>query len=184
MSPQLILRVHADARLGLGHVARALAVEEAWRALGGSALIAVSGDARARRVGSGRHPFLDQDLPCAALDLGEALDAPLRAGVEGGVVLVDQWDTTAAQLQALRPRKVALMEDDTDAHEAADLLFQPFLEGASWPEHPVKTVDGEKRRPYEERRGACQVRLGARFAVVSPIAQGLRPRREPNAVLS
>lgn len=184
MSPQLILRVHADARLGLGHVARALAVEEAWRALGGSALIAVSGDARARRVGSGRHPFLDQDLPCAALDLGEALDAPLPAGVEGGVVLVDQWDTTAAQLQALRPRKVALMEDDTDAHEAADLLFQPFLEGASWPEHPVKTVDGEKRRPYEERRGGCQVRLGARFAVVSPIAQGLRPRREPNAVLS
>ena len=31
MSPLLILRVHADLRLGLGHVARALALEEAWR---------------------------------------------------------------------------------------------------------------------------------------------------------
>jgi len=24
---------------------------------------------------------------------------------------------------------VAVLEDDTDAHETADLLFQPFLEG-------------------------------------------------------
>lgn len=184
MSPQLILRVHADARLGLGHVARALAVEEAWRALGGSALIAVSGDARARRVGSGRHPFLDEALPCGALDLGEDLHAPLPATAKGEIVLVDQWDATPAQLQALRPRKVALMEDESEAHEAADLLFQPFLEGASWPEHPIKAMGGEKRRPYEEQRGGCKVRLGARFAVVSPAAQSLRPKREPLAVLA
>ena len=184
MSPQLILRVHADARLGLGHVARALAIEEAWRALGGAALIAVSGDARARRVGGGKHPFLDEPLPCEALDLGEDLHAPLPAAVKGEAILVDQWDATAAQLQALRPRKVALMEDEGEAHEAADLFFQPFLEGASWPEHPVKVVDGEKRRPFEQQRGPCKVRLGARFAVVSPIAQGLRPKREPNAVLA
>ncbi|MBS1766638.1 MAG: hypothetical protein JST05_04435 [Acidobacteria bacterium] len=184
MSPQLILRVHADARLGLGHVARALAVEEAWRALGGTALIAVSGDERARRVGGGKHPFLDEPLPCGALDLGEDLHAALPATAKGDLVLVDQWDTTAAQLQGYRPRKVALMEDESEAFEAADLLFQPFLEGASWPEHPVKTVDGEKRRPFEEQRGGCKVRLGARFAVVSPIAQSLRPKREPNAVLA
>jgi spore coat polysaccharide biosynthesis predicted glycosyltransferase SpsG len=184
MSPQLILRVHADARLGLGHVARALAIEEAWRALGGTALLAVSGDARARRVGSGRHPFLDEALPCPAVDLGEDLHAPLPASAQGEVVLVDQWDTTAAQLDALRPRKVALMEDDGEAHERADLLFQPFLEGVTWAEHPVKTVEGEKRRPYEDRRGPCRVVLGARFAVVGKIAQKLRPQREPDAALS
>ena len=170
--------------MGLGHVARALAIEEAWRALGGMALIAVSGDARARRVGSGRHPFLDEALPCPALDLGEDLHAPLPASIKGEVVLVDQWDATAAQLDALRPRKVALMEDEGEVHEHADLLFQPFLEGVSWAEHPVKTVDGEKRRPYEDRRGACRTVLGARFAVVGKIAQKLRPQREPDTGLS
>jgi spore coat polysaccharide biosynthesis predicted glycosyltransferase SpsG len=179
MSPQLILRVHADARLGLGHVARALAIEEAWRALGGSALLAVIGDARARRVGSGRHPILDEALPCPALDLGEALHAPLPASAKGDLVLVDQWDTTADFLQALRPRKVAVMEDDTEAHEAADLLFQPFLEGCAWPEHPVRTVDGEKRRPFETRHGACRVLLGSRFVVVGRHALEMRPKREP-----
>ncbi len=184
MSRQLILRVHADARLGLGHVARALAIEEAWRALGGTALIAVSGDSRARRVGSGRHPLLDEALPCPALDLGEDLHAPLPASAQGDVVLVDQWDITVAQLEALRPRKVAVMEDDGDTHEHADLLFQPFLEGVNWPEHPVKTVDGEKRRPYEDRRGRCRAVLGARFAVVGKVAQKLRPQREPDAALT
>ena len=170
--------------MGLGHVARALAVEEAWRALGGTALLAVSGDARARGVGAGRHPFLEEALPCAALDLGEDLHAPLPASARGEVVLVDQWDTTATQLEALRPRKVAVMEDDGDTHEHADLLFQPFLEGVSWPELPVKTVDGEKRRPYEDRRGRCRAVLGARFAVVGKVAQKLRPQREPDAALS
>ena len=77
MNPLLILRVHTDLRLGLGHVARALVLQEQWRALGGSACIAVSGDERARRVGAGRHPWLDQDLPCPAVDLGEDLHAPL-----------------------------------------------------------------------------------------------------------
>lgn len=170
--------------MGLGHVARALAIEEAWRALGGAALLAISGDARARRVGSGRHPFLDEALPCPALDLGEDLHAPLPASAKAEVVLVDQWDTTAAQIDALRPRKVAIMEDDGDAHERADLLFQPFLEGVTFPEHPVKTVDGEKRRPFEDRRGACRTLLGARFAVVGKIAQKLRPAREPETGLT
>ena len=170
--------------MGLGHVARALAVEEAWRALGGTALVAVSGDARARRVGSGKHPFLDEALPCAALDLGENLHAPLPASAKGEVVLVDQWDTTAAQLDAFRPRKVALMEDDGEAHERADLFFQPFLEGVSWSDHPVKTVNGEKRHPFEDRRGGCRALLGARFAVVGKIAQKLRPAREPDTGLS
>ena len=184
MSPQLILRVHADARLGLGHVARALAIEEAWRALGGTALLAISGDGRARRVGSGRHPFLDEPLPCEALDLGENLHAPLPASAKGEVVLVDQWDTTPAHIKALRPRKVALMEDDTETYEEADLLIQPFLEGANWGENPIKTLGTEKLRPYEDRRGPCRVLLGARFIVVSPEAQTLRPRREPLTPLS
>ena len=181
MSPLLILRVHADLRLGLGHVARALALQEAWRALGGQACIAVSGDDRARRVGSGSHPFLDQPLPCEAVDLGEHLDAPLSAELQsrGVVVLVDQWDTTAAFLEALRPLKVAVMEDDTDAHEAADLLFQPYLEGVKWPDHPVKVVDGRKLRPFETRHAGCRVVRGSAFIVVDKAAMDLRPRRMP-----
>ena len=181
MSPLLILRVHADRRLGLGHVARALALQGAWRAQGGTACIAVSGDDRARRIGAGQHPFLDQPLPCEARDLGEDLHAPLPQDLKdrAALVLVDQWDTTPAFLHALRPLKVAVMEDDTDAHEAADLLFQPFLEGVVWPDHPVKVVDGRKVRPHETRSGACRVLRGAAFIVVDRTALELRPAREP-----
>jgi spore coat polysaccharide biosynthesis predicted glycosyltransferase SpsG len=181
MSPLLILRVHADLRLGLGHVARALALQEPWRALGGQACIAVSGDDRARRVGGGTHPFFDQALPCEAQYLGEDSHAPLPAELQSraDVVLVDQWDTTAAFLQALRPLKVAVMEDDTDAHESADLLFQPFLEGVRWPDHPVKVVDGRKVRPFETRSGACRVLRGSSFIVVDKVALELRPKRMP-----
>ena len=181
MSPLLILRVHADHRLGLGHVARALAIQAAWQAQGGSACLAVSGDARARRVGGGRHPFLDEPLPCEAVDLGESLDAPLPAALKerADLVLVDQWDTTAAFLQALRPLKVAVMEDDTDAHEVADLLFQPYLEGVTWPDHPVKVVDGRKVRPFEARHGTCRVLRGSPFIVVDRAALDLRPKRMP-----
>ena len=181
MSPLLILRVHADLRLGLGHVARALALQEAWRALGGLACIAVSGDDRARRVGGGSHPFLDQPLPCEAVYLGEELHAPLPEALKAraAIVLVDQWDTTPAFLEALRPLKVAVMEDDTDAHEGADLLFQPFLEGVRWADHPVKVVDGRKVRPFETRSGACRVLRGSHFIVVDKAALELRPKRMP-----
>lgn len=185
MRPHLILRVHADARLGLGHVARALAVAEAWRALAAAhgaeapCLLAVSGDLRARRVGSGRHPFLDQDLPLPVLDLGEDLHAPLPLDQAPAVVLVDQWDAAPGFLHGLRPAKVAVMEDDTDAHEAADLLFQPYLEGVKWPDHPVKSVNGRKVRPYESQHGACRVLRGAGYIAVSPAAMELRPRRHP-----
>jgi spore coat polysaccharide biosynthesis predicted glycosyltransferase SpsG len=181
MSPLLILRVHADLRLGLGHVARALALQEPWRALGGQACIAVSGDDRARRVGGGTHPFFDQPLPCDAQYLGEDIHAPLPTELQSraDVVLVDQWDTTAAFLQALRPLKIAVMEDDTDAHESADLLFQPFLEGVRWPDHPVKVVDGRKVRPFETRSGACRVLRGSSFIVVDKVALELRPKRMP-----
>ncbi len=181
MSPLLILRVHADLRLGLGHVARALALQEAWRALGGQACLAISGDARARRVGGGLHPFLDEPFPCDVVDLGTDLHAPLPADLKAraAVVLVDQWDTTAAFIQSLRPLKVAVMEDDTDAHEGADLLFQPFLEGVRWPDHPVKVVDGRKVRPFETRSGACRVLRGASFIVVDKAALARRPKRMP-----
>ncbi|MEI6591840.1 MAG: hypothetical protein WCL47_01285 [Holophagaceae bacterium] len=181
MSPLLILRVHADLRLGLGHVARALALQEAWRALGGLACLAVSGDDRARRVGGGTHPFLDQPLPCEAVYLGEDLQAPLPDSLQAraAVVLVDQWDTTPAFLQALRPLPIAIMEDDTDAHEGADLLFQPFLEGVRWADHPVKVVDGRKVRPFETRSGACRVLRGSHFIVVDKTALELRPKRMP-----
>lgn len=186
MSHLLILRVHADLRLGLGHVARALALQEAWRALGGQACLAVSGDARARRVGSGRHPFLDEALPCEAVDLGEDLHAPLPASLRerASIVLVDQWDTTAAFLEGLRPSKVAVMEDDTDAHEVADLLFQPYLEGVAWPDHPVKVVDGRKVRPFETRHGACRVLRGSSFIVVDRAALDRRPKRMPEQPLA
>jgi spore coat polysaccharide biosynthesis predicted glycosyltransferase SpsG len=181
MSPLLILRVHADLRLGLGHVARALAVQEAWRALGGQACIAVSGDDRARRVGGGRHPFLDQALPCEAAYLGEPIHAPLPPELQAraAAVLVDQWDTSTEFLRALRPLKVAVMEDDTDAHETADLLFQPFLEGVRWPDHPLKVVAGRKVRPYETTSGACRVVRGSNFIVVDKAALELRPKRVP-----
>jgi len=181
MSPLLILRVHADLRLGLGHVARALALQESWRALGGQACIAVSGDDRARRVGGGTHPFLDQPLPCEACYLGTDLHAPLPAELKSraSLVLVDQWDTSTTFLQALRPMKVAVMEDDTDAHETADLLFQPFLEGTRWPDHPVKVVNGRKVRPFETTSGACRVLRGSSFIVVDKTALDLRPKRMP-----
>ncbi len=181
MSPLLILRVHADLRLGLGHVARALALQEAWRALGGQACLAISGDDRARRVGGGTHPFLDEPLPCEACYLGTDMHAPLPADLraKAALVLVDQWDTSTAFLQALRPLKVAVMEDDTDAHEAADLLFQPYLEGVRWADHPMKQVNGRKVRPYETTSGACRVLRGSSFIVVDKAALDLRPKRMP-----
>jgi len=181
MSPLLILRVHADLRLGLGHVARALALQEAWRALGGQACIAISGDDRARRVGGGTHPFLEEPIPCEAHYLGEALQAPLPEALKAraSLVLVDQWDTSTAFLQSFRPLKVAVMEDDTEAHETADLLIQPFLEGIHWPDHPVKLVNGCKVRPFETTSGTCRVLRGSSFIVVEKAALELRPKRMP-----
>lgn len=186
MQPLLVLRVHTDLRLGLGHVARALAIWESWAALGGQACLAVSGDERARRLGTGRHPFLDQPLPFEVVDLGEDIKAglpePLKA--RASVVLVDHWDTTAEQLQAVRPLKIAVMEDDGDAHEQADLLFQPFLEGVSWPAGPLKSLNGRKVRPCESIHGSCRVLRGLEFGVVSPAAGRMRPKREPLQPLS
>jgi len=181
MQPHLILRVHTDLRLGLGHVARALFIAEQWQALGGTATLAVSGDERARKVGSGQHPFLDQPLALEAVDLGTDLHAPLPEDLKqrANLVLVDQWDITPEQLQALRPLKLAVMEDDGDTHELADLLFQPFLEGLSWPSNPMKVVNGRKIRPHETAHGTCRVLRGAGFIVVNPLAASLRPRREP-----
>ncbi len=181
MQPLLILRVHTDLRLGLGHVARAIALEEAWKAMGGSVCLAVSGDERARRVGSGRHPFLDQPLPCETVDLGTEAHAPLPEALKarGHLVLVDQWDCTPEHLAALRPLRVAVMEDDTEAHEGADLLFQPYLEGVRWPEAPIKVMDGRKVRPCETLHGNCRVLRGTPYVVVDPAVLSLRPRREP-----
>ena len=181
MNPLLILRVHTDLRLGLGHVARALVLQEQWRSLGGTACIAVSGDQRARRVGAGQHPFLDQPLPCATVDLGEACDAPLPAELKAraAVVLVDHWEASQGEIQDLRPLKVALMEDEGDAHEKADLLFQPFLEGVSWPVSPLKVVNGRKVRPLETQHGGCRILRGSHFIVVDGQALQARPRREP-----
>jgi spore coat polysaccharide biosynthesis predicted glycosyltransferase SpsG len=180
MPPLLILRVHTDLRLGLGHVARALAIQEQWAALGGQVCLAVSGDARARRVGSGRHPFLDQALPCEARDLGEDPHAKVPEDLKSraDLVLLDQWDCVPEQIQALRPLKVAVMEDDGDAHEQADLLFQPYLEGIRWPAGPLKQANGRKIRPCETQHGDCRVLRGLDFVVVNPVALAIRPRRE------
>ncbi len=181
MSPFLVLRVHTDLRLGFGHLARALVLQEHWRGLGGAACIAVSGDARARQVGKGLHPFDGQPLPCRTVDLGEDIHAALPESLraEADVVLVDLWDATQADVAGARPPKVALMEDEGDAHEAADLLFQPYLEGVSWPASPLKVVDGRKVRPLETRRGACRILRGTHYVVVDPQALAARPRREP-----
>jgi spore coat polysaccharide biosynthesis predicted glycosyltransferase SpsG len=181
MSRLLILRVHSDLRLGLGHVARAVAIQDAWKALGGEACIAVSGDERARRVGQGLHPLREERLPCAVQDLGTELHAPLPADLQAraAVVLVDHWDNDADEVRALRPLKVALMEDDSDLHEGADLLFQPFLEGVHFADNPVKQLNGRKVRPFEAQHGNCRVLRGLRFVVVDPTARELRPLREP-----
>lgn len=181
MQPHLLLRVHTDLRLGLGHVARALVLHEHWKALGGTFTLAVSGDERARRIGSGRHPLLDEALPCPVVDLGEDLHAPIPAELvaSSSVALIDLWETTLEQIQALRPMKVAIMEDDGDVHEEADLLFQPYLEGISWPSAPVKLVQGRKIRPYETSHGRCKVLRGSAFIVVSPVVVQQRPKREP-----
>lgn len=186
MTPLLILRVHTDLRLGLGHVARALAIQRAWESLGGRALMAVSGDDRARRVARGRHPFREESLGCEVVDLGEDLHAPLPQALRdgGGVVLVDQWETTAAQMQALRPLRVALMEDEGDAHEAVDLLFQPFLEGVAWASAPARTVGGRKVPAWEAQVGGCRILRGSAFIVVSPLALEARPKREPEQPLT
>ena len=181
MSPLLILRVHTDPRLGFGHFARALVVQEHWRALGGSACLAVTGDDKARTAGQGAHPFTGQPLPCRAVDLGEDPHAPLPADLlaEGRVVLFDQWDATREDLLRARPLKVALMEDEGDAHEGADLLFQPFLEGVNWPASPLRIVGGRKVRPLETTHGGCRILRGSQFIVVDPLALRARPRREP-----
>lgn len=181
MNPLLVLRVHTDLRLGLGHVARAIAIQEAWRALGGEACLAVSGDERARRVGEGLHPLRDVRLPCAVRDLGTDLHAPLPEDLKASaqVVLVDHWDHDTRELEALRPLKVALMEDDSDLHEGVDVLFQPFLDGVHFPDSPVKRLYGRQVRPFEDQHGACRVLKGLRFVVVDPTARELRPKREP-----
>ena len=181
MNPLLLLRVHTDLRLGFGHLARALVLQEHWRSLGGSACIAVSGDERARQVGAGQHPITGQALPCRAVYLGEDLQAPLpeELKAEARVVLLDLWDATQAQVDQARPLKVALMEDEGDAHEAADLLFQPYLEGVSWPASPLKVVNGRKIRPLETWHGTCRLLRGAHYIVVDPAALRMRPRREP-----
>lgn len=186
MHPHLILRVHSDLRLGLGHVSRALTLQEQWASLGGQAVLAISGDERARRIGSGHHPFSDQRLPFETVDLGPSIHAPLPESLKerSSLVLVDQWETTSEQLQAMRPLKIAVMEDDGDAHEVADLLFQPFLEGVKWPAAPVKTVNGRKVRPCETKRGACRVLRGADYIVVSQKAAKLKPKREPQQPLA
>jgi spore coat polysaccharide biosynthesis predicted glycosyltransferase SpsG len=186
MTPLLLLRVHTDQRLGLGHVARAMAIQAAWKALGGTAVLAVSGDARAARIGAGRHPWTDAALPMESVYLGEDLHAPVPESLKtrGQVALLDLWDADASMVAALRPLRVAILEDDGDAHEVADLLFQPYLEGVSWPAGPAKVVNGHKVKPLETRRGTCRVLRGAPYIVVSPQARQMRPRREPLQPLS
>lgn len=181
MTLTLVFRVHSDLRLGLGHVARALVLDRAWRALGGSSVLAVSGGPQARRLAQGLHPFREEPLEIEVVDLGEDLHAPLPESLKAraSLVLVDQWETTPEQVRALRPLKVALMEDEGDAHEAADLLFQPFLEGVDWPAMPVKVVNGRKVRPHETFAGSCRVLRGASFIVVGEAATLGRPKREP-----
>ena len=168
MSPLLILRVHTDLRLGFGHLARALVLQEQWRALGGSACIAVSGDERARQGGRGQHPSPGPApaLPDRGPGRGPARRPARGPQGRGAVVLVDHWEAAQAELAQARPLKVALMEDEGDAHEQADLLFQPFLEGVSWPASPLKVVNGRKVRPLETRHGACRVLRGSQFIVV------------------
>lgn len=181
MKPHLLLRVHIDPHVGVAHVLRVLALCEPWKAQGGDVTLLVSGDARARRVGQGRHPLLDERLPCETRDLGESAQAPIPPEVKASahLALLDQLGLTSQQIADVRPLKVALIEDEGEAHEQADLLFQPYLEGISWADKPVKTFHGRKVRPYETAHGRCRVLRGSAFIVVGPDTVRRRPKREP-----
>jgi spore coat polysaccharide biosynthesis predicted glycosyltransferase SpsG len=181
MTPTLLLRVHTDQRLGLGHIARALAIYAPWNALGGKAILAVSGDGMAQRIGSGLHPWQEQPLPMETVYLGEDHLATIPSTLkdQANLALLDLWDADPAHIEGLRPLKVAIMEDEGDAHEGADLLFQPYLEGVSWSNGPVRVVNGRKLKPFESQSGKCRVLRGSSFIVVSPESVKLRPRREP-----
>jgi len=181
MQPHLIFRIHSDLRLGFGHVSRAIAIVNPWMTMGGTATIAISGDERASRIASGENPFSESQLPCPAIYLGEAIDAPLPVELKskGVLALVDLWDASHDQIKAMRPLKIALMEDDGDAHECADLLFQPYLDGVKWNSNPIRTENGLKLRPYEEQRDGCRVLKGSAYIVLSALTAQLRPRREP-----
>ncbi len=181
MTPHLLLRAHTDQRLGLGHVSRAFSIHEAWTALGGTAELAVSGDVRARSLGEGRHPWNDEPLPLPAHYLGEDLGAPVPEALKAKaqVALLDLWDTRPEHIAGLRPLKVGVLEDEGEGHEAADLLFQPYLEGVSWPQGPVRNERGRKLKPFETVRGQCLVLRGAAYIVVDSEIPRLRPKREP-----
>ena len=157
MTHRLILRIHIDPTLGLGHLARALAIHEEWKALGGQVTLAVSGDERARQVGRGINILQTSGLPNQIIDLGEDSLAPLGKGIQGEVVLFDQWTSSREQIKEAAPLKIALMEDDGDAYEESDLLFQPYLEGIVWPDHPIRMKEGVKLKPHEDIRGKCHV---------------------------
>ncbi len=186
MSRHLILRVHTDAQLGFGHVARALAIAEAWSGLGGTVCLAVSGGSGAERIGAGLHPWRDEPLGLEAAFLGPDLATSLPSDLvaRAQAVLVDVWSPVAAHLELGGQCPVALYEDEGDLHEGAQLLFQPYLEGVQWPTSPVRVIDGRKVKPMETRRGGCRVLRGSDTIVVSPAARDLRPRREPIQPLS
>ena len=179
MQPHLILRIHIDINLGLGHLSRALAIVRPWKGLGGDASIAISGDERAKQLAEGINPLSGQPLPCPVVYLGESMDAPPTDDLKarGAVALVDQSGANTALINALRPMKVAIMEDDSDAHEVADILFQPYLEGIKWASNPIRTEMGLKLRPYEELRGNCRVLKGSAYIVLPIQTIQMRPRR-------
>ena len=56
-------------------------------------------------MGAGRHPYLDQALPCPAVYLGEDLHAGLPEDLKarGAVALVDHWEATQAGTAAAAP---------------------------------------------------------------------------------
>jgi spore coat polysaccharide biosynthesis predicted glycosyltransferase SpsG len=149
--------------------------------MGGECTLVVSGDDSARRIGAGRHPFLDEALPFPVVDVGTEPHAPVPEELKAraSVVLVDQREITVEQVQGLRPLKVAVMEDDGEAHEHADLLFQPYLDGVSWAETPMRNLNGRKVRPWETAHGQCRVLRGSAFIPVSAAVVRRRPKREP-----
>jgi spore coat polysaccharide biosynthesis predicted glycosyltransferase SpsG len=184
MQPHLIFRVHSDFRLGLCHVSRALATASIWKTMGGIATIAISGDRRAKLIAAGKDPFSESLLTCSAIYLGESINEPLPDHLksEDTVALLDLRDATQDQVKALRPLKVAIMEDDGDAHECADLLFQPYLEGIRWNNSPGRNKKGDKPRPHEEQRNGCRVLKGSAYIVLSaltPQLQTLRKQIQP-----
>jgi len=174
--PPLLLRADGDARIGLGHVMRCLALGVAWRAAGGAALLlgAVESPAvRARIAAAGLGlTRLDRPHPDPA-DLATTRDrlaALAAAGPPRPWLALDGYPFDAEYHRAVRAAGARLLVIDDCAHlpaYAADVLLNQNL--------------GAEQLPYRSGPDALLL-LGPQYAVLRPEFRTGAPSREPAPV--